>query len=81
MLKNRRVIIHYGPEGKRHPVREIKASGRYLSFDAPRAHFGLGAYDALQKMEVRWSDGTTTVIAHSFPPTGNTSCAEGLRET
>jgi hypothetical protein len=45
----------------------IKASGGYRSFDAPQAHFGLGAYEALKKVEVRWSDGTTTVIAHLFP--------------
>ena len=39
-----RVTIHYGPEGKRHQVREIKASGGYRSFDAPQVHFGLGGY-------------------------------------
>ena len=62
-----RVIIHYGPEGKRHQVREIKASGGYRSFDAPRAHFGLGASIEIQKIEVRWSDGTKTQIEHPFP--------------
>lgn len=62
-----RVTIHYGPEGKRHQVREIKASGGYRSFDAPLAHFGLGAYDEIKKVEIRWSDGKTTVLEHSFP--------------
>jgi uncharacterized membrane protein YraQ (UPF0718 family) len=62
-----RVIIHYGPQGKRHQVREIKASGGYRSFDAPRAHFGLGANYEIQKVEVRWSDGTKTLIRHPFP--------------
>ncbi len=62
-----RVIIHYGPEGKRHQVREIKASGGYRSFDAPLAHFGLGANTKIQKVEVRWSDGTKTLIEHPIP--------------
>lgn len=62
-----RVIIHYGPQGKRHQVREIKASGGYRSFDAPRAHFGLGANYDIKKVEVRWSDGTQTLIENSFP--------------
>jgi uncharacterized membrane protein YraQ (UPF0718 family) len=62
-----RVIIHYGPEGKRHQVREIKASGGYRSFDGTQAHFGLGANTEIQKVEIRWSDGTKTQIKHSFP--------------
>jgi hypothetical protein len=62
-----RVTLHYGPEGKRHQMREIKASGGYRSFDAPVAHFGLGANIKIKKVEVRWSDGTKTLIKHSFP--------------
>ncbi len=62
-----RVIIHYGPEGKRHQVREIKASGGYRSFDAPQAHFGLSSNTKIRKVEVRWSDGTTSQITHPFP--------------
>ena len=62
-----RVIIHYGPKGKLHQVREIKASGGYRSFDAPLVHFGLGAHTKIQKVDVRWSDGQSTVIEHSFP--------------
>jgi hypothetical protein len=62
-----RVTIHYGPEGKRHQMREIKASGGYRSFDAPMTHFGLGANTKIQKVEVRWSDGQSTVIEHPFP--------------
>ena len=62
-----RVTIHYGAEGKRHQVREIKASGGYRSFDAPLAHFGLGGNTKIQKVEVRWSDGTQTRINHSLP--------------
>ena len=62
-----RIIIHYGSEGKRHQMREIKASGGYRSFDSPQAHFGLGANVEIQKVEVRWSDGTKTNINHPFP--------------
>ena len=62
-----RVIIHYGPEGKLHQMREIKASGGYRSFDAPLAHFGLGGNYKIQKVEIRWSDGSETHIKHSFP--------------
>ena len=62
-----RVIIHYGPKGKRHQMREIKASGGYRSFDAPRVHFGLGTNTKIQKVEVRWSDGSKTLLEHPFP--------------
>jgi uncharacterized membrane protein YraQ (UPF0718 family) len=62
-----RVTIYYGPEGKRHQMREIKASGGYRSFDAPVAHFGLGSYDEIKKVEIRWSDGTKALIKHPFP--------------
>lgn len=57
-----RIIIRYGPEGQRRQMREIKASGGYRSFDAPSVHFGLGDYDQIQKLEIRWSDGSSTVI-------------------
>ena len=62
-----RVIIHYGPKGERHQMREIKASGGYRSFDAPAVHFGLGQHDTIKKLEIRWSDGSTTRIGQPFP--------------
>ena len=62
-----RVVIHYGPKGKRHQMREIKASGGYRSFDGTQVHFGLGANTEIRKVEVRWSDGTKSQIKHSFP--------------
>jgi hypothetical protein len=65
-----RITVYYGPKGKRHQMREIKASGGYRSFDAPIAHFGLGAYTKIQKVEVRWSDGTKELIKHPFPANG-----------
>jgi uncharacterized membrane protein YraQ (UPF0718 family) len=62
-----KIIIHYGPNGKRHQFREIKASGGFHSFDAPIAHFGLGKYDAVSKIEIHWSTGENTTVAHPFP--------------
>ena len=58
--------IHYGPDGERHQVRELKASGGYISFDEPLAHFGLGEYDRVARLEIRWSTGGTTVIPGPF---------------
>ncbi len=59
--------IHYGPDGSRHQLRELKASGGYLSFDEPVVHFGLGKYDNVERIEVRWSTGGETVFSGPFP--------------
>jgi hypothetical protein len=58
--------IHYGPDGERHQMRELKASGGYLSFDEPIAHFGLGEYDSVDRLEIRWSTGGETTIPGPF---------------
>ena len=58
--------IHYGPEGSRHQLRELKTSGGYLSFDEPIAHFGLGEYDSVARLEIRWSTGGASVIQGPF---------------
>lgn len=58
-----RVTIHYGPAGTLRQAREIRAGGGFHSFDAPIAHFGLGAHDTLHRVEIRWSDGTTSSIS------------------
>jgi hypothetical protein len=55
-----KVYIYYGEQ--RHQVREIKAGGGYLSFDAPYAHFGLGTHDRVERVEIVWSTGERTVI-------------------
>jgi hypothetical protein len=59
-------IIHYGKDGQRHQLRELKASGGYLSFDEPLAHFGLGGYGQVERLEVNWSTGGSTVIPGPF---------------
>ena len=61
-----RIIIHYGENGDKHQIREIKASGGFLSFDAPRAHFGLGKYSHVSLVEVIWSTGEKTELSGEF---------------
>ena len=61
-----KIVIHYGSGGERHQLRELKASGGYLSFDEPLAHFGLGKYDRIERIEVRWSTSGTTTIPGPF---------------
>ena len=58
--------IHYGPDGERHQMRELKSSGGYLSFDEPVAHFGLGEYDTIERLEISWSTGGTTEVPGPF---------------
>ena len=60
------ITIHYGPSGARHQMREIQASGGFVSFDAPVAHFGLGEFDAVDRIELRWSTGERSVLEGPF---------------
>jgi hypothetical protein len=55
-------IIHYGTGAERHQLRELKASGGYLSFDEPLVHFGLGEHDGVERLEIHWSTGGVTTI-------------------
>jgi len=47
-------------------IREIKGGGGFQSFDAPKAHFGLGKVKGLKAIEVQWSDGENTKIRTSL---------------
>lgn len=38
--------------------REIQVGGGFMSFDAPRAHFGLGQESQATTVQIRWADGT-----------------------
>ncbi|MBT5026995.1 MAG: hypothetical protein HOM97_01245 [Nitrospina sp.] len=60
------LIIHYGPDGKRHQMREIKTGGGFHSYDAPMAHFGLGEYKTIHQIEIIWSTGETSKLEHEF---------------
>ena len=46
--------------GGRKQVAEVRASGSYLSTNAPEIHFGLGASTLIDTIDVRWPDGRTT---------------------
>ena len=59
-------FVHYGTNGQRHQMRELKASGGYLSFDEPSAHFGLGEYKQIERLEIHWSTGGATEIPGPF---------------
>jgi uncharacterized membrane protein YraQ (UPF0718 family) len=61
-----KVIIHYGAGGARHQLREIQASGGFISFDAPVAYFGLGGFQRVERVEVRWSTGERSEITGDF---------------
>ena len=61
-----KVIIHYGANAARHQMREIQASGGFISFDAPIAHFGLGDYDKVSRVEILWSTGERSMLAGPF---------------
>jgi hypothetical protein len=57
-----RITIFYGENDERHQVREIKSGGGFASFDGPAAHFGLGAHDHVNRIEIHWSDGEKSEI-------------------
>ena len=60
------LIIRYGPDGKRHQMREIKTGGGFHSYDVPIAHFGLGEYKTIRQIEITWSTGETSKLKHDF---------------
>ncbi len=57
-----KVIVHYGDEIQRSQIREIQASGGFMSQDEPIAVFGLGKYDQINALEILWPDGQKTKI-------------------
>lgn len=64
-----KVFIYYGnseDETGRHQMRELQASGGFLSYDPISAHFGLGEFDRVSRIEVVWSTGERDVIDGEF---------------
>ena len=61
-----KIVIHYGENGAKKQLRELKLGGGYMSYDAPVVHFGLGEYDVVQKIEIEWSTGETSNIKGPF---------------
>ena len=42
--------------------REIQLGGGFMSYDAPRAHFGLGSESQATRVQIRWADGTESDV-------------------
>ena len=62
-----KIYIAYGEDnGEFNQMREIKAGGGFLSFDAPVAHFGLGEVTDIKGIGVAWSTGERTMFKHPF---------------
>jgi uncharacterized membrane protein YraQ (UPF0718 family) len=57
-----RVEIRYGSEPVSSQVRELQLGGGFMSFDAPIAHFGLGVYESVSSITIRWADGGVSQI-------------------
>ena len=58
-----RIIVEY--DGK-HQMRDISASGGFLSFDPAVAHFGLGEKGRIDNVKIIWSTGETEIINGPF---------------
>ncbi len=59
------ITIYYGTD--QHQMREIQASGGFLSFDAPIAHFGLGEVETIDRIEIQWSTGEVSELNEPLP--------------
>ncbi|MBJ22495.1 MAG: hypothetical protein CL933_24050 [Deltaproteobacteria bacterium] len=59
-----KIVIRYGDGRKQ--MREIQSGGGFTSFDAPFAHFGLGEFDGVEEVEIRWSTGEKSVMRGDF---------------
>tara|TARA_R110002049_G_scaffold44333_3_gene129878 strand:+ start:124909 stop:127989 length:3081 start_codon:yes stop_codon:yes gene_type:complete len=46
----------------RQQSREVQLGGGFMSFDAPQTHFGLGDETHATRLDLRWPDGTVSVI-------------------
>lgn len=53
------------PGGSRQ-MRELQASGGFLSFDAPVAQFGIGVLDRVDRIDVTWFDGAVSSVIGPF---------------
>jgi hypothetical protein len=53
-------VVRVTANGRTH-VREVRPQSSYLSSGDPRVHFGLGAARRIERLEIAWPDGATTV--------------------
>jgi uncharacterized membrane protein YraQ (UPF0718 family) len=56
-----KVQIEYGDGLKQ--IKEIKASGGYLSYDSRRLYFGLNQYHEIKNVKIFWNDKTSTDVS------------------
>jgi uncharacterized protein YuzB (UPF0349 family) len=49
--------------------RDVRAASGYLSGDPARVHFGFPTNATLQKLEIRWPDGQTSILESPTPQT------------
>ena len=62
-----KVIIRGGDGGRDAQLVEIQSGGGFISFDPAVAHFGLGAAESIDSIEVQWSTGERSVLEGPFP--------------
>ena len=62
-----RIIIRYGENASRHQLREIRATGGFVSFDPQEAHFGIAGHEHISAIEITWPDKTKTKLSGPFP--------------
>lgn len=48
-------------------TREVTLGGGFMAFDAPVIHVGLGAASSVERLHIRWADGTETEITGPLP--------------
>lgn len=60
-----RLVITYA--GGKTQSRELQLGGGFMSFDAPRAHFGLGDAAGIEGLEIHWRTGAPTRIQGNIP--------------
>ncbi len=58
------IVRHAGSNAQQ--LKEISASGGFVSFDVPEAYFGLGSDAGVEEVRVRWPDGQESVITGQF---------------
>ncbi|MDG1462864.1 MAG: CRTAC1 family protein, partial [Gammaproteobacteria bacterium] len=54
-------------DGKEY-MRELRSSGGFISFNDPIVHFGIGDSKSIDRVEVRWPTGSTSVLEGKFVP-------------
>lgn len=51
------------PDGERTLIRQVQSGGGYLTQGDPRAHFGLGRGNEIERVEIRWPEGDLQTVA------------------